>query len=323
MVVIQHISTLPYSNWSGIYAVFCFYVISGYLMTLILNNVYGFELKGLVKFIINRALRIYPSYLIILFFSALTAFFIPDIAQNVRGIRLPSSNLEWLTNINILSFILYPPRNRLIPITWSLAIELFFYLMIGIFFARKKKITIFWFIISLTYTVFLIINANPWEDRYYPIYTASLPFSIGAMIYFIKKKLQYMPKSHIFPVFALFILNIIFADKIWKNVLLEGFYVSLLLGSYLIICLTNLEKKDVPLWGSKIDTFFGDLSYPIFLSHFFIAVLVSWIFFSGIIIKGDNIFLLTFIFVNIFSYILNILFITKINDFRDYIKRSR
>lgn len=155
---------------------------------------------------------------------------------------------------------------------------------------------------------------------YYPIYAASLPFSMGALIYFFKKQLKIISKSHTLPVFALFILNIIFADKLYRDILLEGFYVSLFLGCYLIICLSNFEKKNVPLWVSKIDTLFGDLSYPIFLCHFFIAALVSWLFFSGNIFQGERIFLITIIFANIFSYILNVFFIKKVNSFRDFVR---
>ena len=44
------------------YAVWGFYVLSGYLMTLVLNEKYGPSINGLKRYAYNRFLRIYPLY---------------------------------------------------------------------------------------------------------------------------------------------------------------------------------------------------------------------------------------------------------------------
>ena len=59
MVVFQHLGK---SYQLGAYAVFTFFVISGYLMTYILNENYGYSLRGRMKYLLNRILRIYPVY---------------------------------------------------------------------------------------------------------------------------------------------------------------------------------------------------------------------------------------------------------------------
>ena len=46
----------------GKYAVFGFYVISGYLMTLVMNDTYGHTWSGRYAFALNRLLRLYPQY---------------------------------------------------------------------------------------------------------------------------------------------------------------------------------------------------------------------------------------------------------------------
>ena len=48
-------------NWTGLYAVFGFFVLSGYLMTRVLHRTYGYGLRGLLAYR-DRALRIYPAY---------------------------------------------------------------------------------------------------------------------------------------------------------------------------------------------------------------------------------------------------------------------
>ena len=58
----------------GLYAVNCFYVISGYLITLILHSTYNFELS---RFALNRFLRLYPTY----WFACFVGFIIISTSQ--------------------------------------------------------------------------------------------------------------------------------------------------------------------------------------------------------------------------------------------------
>jgi peptidoglycan/LPS O-acetylase OafA/YrhL len=69
LIVVQgHLAPL-FGKFQGVYAVFGFYALSGYLITLVVNQKYGFSLDGLKKFFINRILRLYPVYLILISFS--------------------------------------------------------------------------------------------------------------------------------------------------------------------------------------------------------------------------------------------------------------
>jgi peptidoglycan/LPS O-acetylase OafA/YrhL len=45
-------------------AVFAFYTLSGYLMTRVLNERYGFTAAGTAAFALNRVLRLWPVYLV-------------------------------------------------------------------------------------------------------------------------------------------------------------------------------------------------------------------------------------------------------------------
>src|SRR3954467_6659684 len=58
MVVLSHLGGVP----GGGYPVIGFYILSGYLMTLILQTSYGYTFKGLARYGANRFLRIYPCY---------------------------------------------------------------------------------------------------------------------------------------------------------------------------------------------------------------------------------------------------------------------
>lgn len=62
-VVLLHVFSVP---TLGNYSVSFFFVLSGFLMTYIMHETYGFDLKGVKYFWLNRILRLYPIYLIII-----------------------------------------------------------------------------------------------------------------------------------------------------------------------------------------------------------------------------------------------------------------
>ncbi|MEM6644073.1 MAG: acyltransferase, partial [Bacteroidota bacterium] len=166
----------------GIYSVFGFYTLSGYLMTLVMQTSYGYTADGFRRFLFNRFLRIYPSYYAAIGFSVLLLLiFKEEVTQFKQNIFLPSKLEEYFHNLLIIF-----PRDtllRLSPASWALTIEIFFYMCICFGLSRNKQRSIVWFVISLVITVYLLIFSKSWQDRYYTIAAASLPFSIGALIY--------------------------------------------------------------------------------------------------------------------------------------------
>jgi hypothetical protein len=70
----------------------------------------------------------------------------------------------------------------LIVPAWALTVELFFYICIGLGASRNKLISAVWFLLSVSYTVYLIMSGG-FAERYQTLGAASLPFSTGAMIF--------------------------------------------------------------------------------------------------------------------------------------------
>lgn len=131
-----------------------------------------------------------------------------------------------------------------------------------------------WFTASLIYTGYMVINEFPLDLRYFPLQSASLPFSVGAMIYHFRENLQIIPIKAVFLAIILSIINAFFAKIIWNNYALEGFYVALFLNAFIVACLGRVNKFEIAPWLRRIDKFLGKLSYPIFLIHWNIALLV-------------------------------------------------
>src|ERR1700758_4475275 len=96
----------PGIGWSGWQAVFAFYTLSGYLMTRVLNERYGFSIRGTVAFLLNRVLRLWPAYLAILGLTLITLLFFP-LSSFISLIRMPTTLADIVTNLAILGQVTF------------------------------------------------------------------------------------------------------------------------------------------------------------------------------------------------------------------------
>jgi peptidoglycan/LPS O-acetylase OafA/YrhL len=271
MVVLAHLAHFG----SGL-AVFGFYTLSGYLMTYIMNRKYHFTRSGIAAYILNRFLRIFPAYwfvcLITLFFLH---FFDQFFVDAHKALRLPQTINEILSNIFIFGLMPLADENglkmaRLVPTAWALHVELVFYVLIGIGLVRYKLIVVAWFVTSCMYHFLGVIK--DWS-LYYPVYAASLPFSLGAMIFFYRDRLkEFIPTSNRIAVImmSLNVVYFVISHKIPFNK-----YPGLFLFSLLIY---QLSYCDFSPTIKRLDAFLGSLSYPIYLSHLLIGELIKHFF---------------------------------------------
>lgn len=241
----------------GTYAVFGFYILSGYLMTTIMHESYGYSFSGKVKFAINRFLRIFPTYWTAILISILFLFLFGNKITNFKDtIYLPNNLEEWTRNI----FLIFTPSSmpRLSPATWALTVEVFYYALICIGISKYPRRTIYWLGLSSVYTILLLLeNPSNWTARYFPIPAASLPFSIGASIYhyksFFKQALQASRISKASVWFCIICLNFLLfflVDKtINSNYLFTlGFYLNLI---FMTLCITALLTEGIPFLDRK------------------------------------------------------------------------
>ena len=132
----------------GTFAVFGFYILSGYLMTYIMQNTYAYNMLGQKKFLLNRTLRIYPSYWFAALLSLVLLLYCGEkITEFKRTIYLPENSVEVLQNIFLVFF--NSSRPRLSPATWALTVELFYYVCICFGASKTPTITASWFFLSV------------------------------------------------------------------------------------------------------------------------------------------------------------------------------
>ena len=188
MVLVNHLF-FPLANLMGAHALTAFYMISGYLITLIVNETYKGKNSFLI-FLANRALRIYPAYFFVLVLTIIGILIVPKAFHRAYStINLPENWAEWAENISL--FYLYKADSIMVPPAWTLGIELTFYILLA-FVARHRNIIIPWFVISIAWHIYLISQSAPFSERYTPPTAASLFFSTGAMIYWFRDKINFI-----------------------------------------------------------------------------------------------------------------------------------
>ena len=344
-VLIAHTSPVFGSSYvGGIIAVKTFYIISGFYMSLVLNEKYVNKNGAYKLFITNRFLKIYPIYWIVLLLSIglyLIFFFLyPNDHSNLINLFINYAN-----SVNIFAFVFLVIVNLFIlgqdtllfmglnttgsfyfvqnfwktdpqlysflaiPQAWTVSLELMFYL-IAPFIVRRKlysivTIIILSFILKI-YCYKIGLKGDPWNYRFFPFEIAF--FLIGNICYkaylWTKQCLSHFEKLYL-PLLAIILLVIYFYHQLHLNIFIKEYLF------YLLICvmipLLFLSSKN-----NKFDGYVGELSYLIYISHMLILMIVQKVNFSFF----NELGLTTLIFTVMFSILCKEIITGKIEKFR-------
>lgn len=285
LVVNGHLGTIA---WPAAFSVFSFYVISGYLMTLIMNTRYGYSWRGFLSYLVNRLLRIYPTYYIAVLLSLCVILLVPYeiISSFNEAIRVPESILDWLKNTFLLG-LGSKDSVRIVPPAWALYNEIFYYIAIGIFLGKSRKIAFIWLAISIVYIPTLCFFRTDlcsfFYHRYATVLAASLPFSIGCCLFHCSDYLfRFLARFNSLKILycAVFLYGLNYAAAHYLPSFFRiFFYINLSTTAFLILSLFHHSKVADHKHSlfSKLDGRLGDLSYPIYLFHWQSAILTGYI----------------------------------------------
>ena len=282
----------------GTYAVFGFYTLSGYLMTTIMHRSYGYSPGGRLRFGLNRFLRIFPSYWAAAAMTLACTALIGSIPIKVYHPALFTPETPTQIAQNLFLLLDYKTEPRLVPPTWALSVELFFYVLICLGLSKTRTRTLLWLGAGLVYTGYILLENMDWKLRYFTIAAASLPFSLGSYGYFLvdNDRIKRLFMTNILSPTSL--TGFIFANFIGSFVVQKltdipqvfglGFYLNLALVLLLTLSLAmgNAYPFLTRHWDSKI----GKLSYPIYLIHWQTGLIVSFFYlgfpYHGLSIDG-------------------------------------
>jgi len=287
LVVASHLFA-PVHQQLGAAAVIAFYVISGYLMTLVVRGTYGHSLAGTRDFFVNRFLRIYPAYWVALLATALLCAVLPEAAEKVNpAMRLPPDAGSWLRNLALVDLVEEPMR--LVPPSWSLNVEVIFYLGIGLVLVRHWTVTALWLAASVAITAVLVGQGAPFGRRYYPADAASLFFATGSLVWLLRTAFGLRWIRGAAPLAAAFLALPLVGDRIGLPRTGAGFYLSGALAFFLLNALLNQGPPSSPRLRS-LDRLLGDLAYPVFLLHFLGGAIAGHVLGAGFAPFGAGVF---------------------------------
>lgn len=289
-VVLLHLYGLPrYGN----YAVFSFFILSGFLMTTIMQDQYGYSKQGRIKFALNRALRLYPMYLYAAVISIILILIVgAEIINYNNRLYLPSDIVGIVSNLTMIFPNMIPHRFEpiLSPATWAITIELFYYMLICLGISKTKKHVMVWLAVSVLYFCYAYYTKTAtW--RYSAIPAGSLPFALGSFLYFIKQDLfDFLKRLKLDSPYlwlVLFILNAFLANSFSKNGLFGeiSIFINLIAG-LILTCI--LFYQGFSFLDKKIDASLGEYSYPFYLLHYQAGAIVTFFIFQGETIAATN-----------------------------------
>jgi len=327
MVVATHLGGV---RGTGAYAVFGFFCLSGYLMTLIMQSNYGYTAQGIRKYALNRFLRIYPIYWISALFSVALIWYFGDgyTSSYHESLYLPGNYSEVIQNLML--FLSFRESPRLIPPAWALTVELFYYILIGVGISKNRRITMAWFTFGVLYHIGALILHLGWGYRYFSIFAASLPFSTGALIFHYKEqtarfisKIPGWAYNYLFFIVMASILLNWWLGIVSNQIQVFFFYSNFILCAFMVAVLSS--RTELLFINKKLDNWLGDFSYPIYLIHYQVGILVL-VFLAGLgldLKRAD----LTFMYVSIpvifaFSWFITVTIERPIEKIRSKIKKK-
>lgn len=254
------------SEW-GFAGVDVFFVISGFVITKILHVSEDFSWTS---FLVKRVCRIFLGYWPFLIFGLiLVTAYIPH-----KLAHLDLIGSIFLTKINMSELVL--------PVSWSLTFELYFYLLASMFILLPNKLLAVISIIFLG-TIF-ITNINASNSILDSVYLSPLIFEFwaGTIIF-------YAIRSDVFEKnISLLLLAIATCAGVYFGVKLEAKDGLLRIATFgvgataLVAFVIMLESK---VTSAKWLVYLGDSSYALYLCH----LLWIWVFdFSGLRSKLDG-----------------------------------
>lgn len=294
----------------GVYAVFAFFVLSGYLMTLVMHKSYGYSREGRLRYLLNRFLRLYPPYWIVLIGTiALMLLMGESIWEtSYERLRFPETLADWLKNV-FLAFRPFPPETIFVPPAWALSIELFWYFAICLGISRTRGRCLVWLAASILYSGVAWCLGVSWEERYASLQAASLPFALGSALFFIPADLKWSMSIPVWLLAELLLGNFVIGNA---QGLLFGiyFYINIFLSTCLVLTLSNYR-------GGKSDAEMGSLSYPLYLLHWPASVVTGHLFGLG---KGYLLFCLSVPVALVASWLMVRCVETPIEKLRGWVK---
>ena len=297
-----------YSFNGGFVGVDIFFVITGYLMTLIINEDMKRNRFLFINFYFRRIRRIAPAYFFVILIIIPVSFIVlvPQDFENFSESLVASAtflaNFYFFRNGNYFDVNL---QNQPLLHLWSISIEAQFYLLVPILFILLNKFTAKVQNKVIIITTLIVLNLLALEfslisdkTRFYLLIGRFWEFLIGALAAFFvtyRHKNNIKTDSALSLIGLILIIGSVFSIEVtdWPNLVT----LAPTLGAALILIHANTKNITGRILSTKLFTTLGLLSYSIFLIHYPIFVISR-------INSEQNLSLITYLLLMILTLIL-------------------
>lgn len=260
-VALSHMGFTFYGLNPGVTAVVSFLIISGFVMTALINRYY-LKLSAVPAFYMDRMLRIQPQYLFYLIATAVCFYSIGISSPFLTKLNAETLALNALIiPANFYMFSFFDGR-LMIPPAWSLGLEVCFYLVIPFLLIYRLRVPAFFLsVLFFMVAYYGVINTDWYGYRFLP--GTLFIFLLGSFLH---------EKSKGFILISTYILTCVFLVlTLFFDFKKVPFNPEVLLG--IVIGLPAVYWLSKVKLG-RIDHALGNISYGLFLNHF----LLIWIF---------------------------------------------
>jgi peptidoglycan/LPS O-acetylase OafA/YrhL len=241
------------------YAVWGFFVLSGYLMTLILSTRYDRQPDGLKRYAFNRFMRIYPSYAVACALGLLTVWWLGlrgvDPTQLNPQFQNPQGVVNWIAALGMIPFL--PVPGLPVPVAGALFVEVWAYALMPLL-ARSRGTAWAALLIALAANQQYGFATDSFVVRYVGFATGMLPFAAGSLACHYREALARVQ----FPRLSILVWCVHgiywLSDPSWPWT--YGLGLSVLLSAWVVVSLGDAKTGAVDKW-------LGELSYPLYLLH--------------------------------------------------------
>ena len=258
LVLVSHTRLAPAHVSIGVTAVVSFFILSGYVMTLLVDRHYA-ALEKAPLFYLDRMGRIFPQYLLYL---ALTVVLVARQLIVPVGAGSGCGAGEIALNIAVLPLNwsrMVSPDCFYLPQAWSLALELTFYLIVPFLIASRRLMRA---LACLSFAVFVASVATVIDPDIYGYRT--LP---GTLFMFVAgmalARRELMPRWFPPAVWLAglgFLAMLLIESGLHEANVSRDVVIGFVLGFPAVAALRRLAP-------SRLDEMFGNLSYGLFLNH--------------------------------------------------------
>ena len=283
----------------GLFAVNGFYVVSGFLMALVINENYKF---GFPRFAMNRVLRLFPDYFAAVAIGLCAFAIIPSFRDfhpswsgqiNASGIAGNLFVLPWAVlsdqTVHVTPSIPDMFYFRVISQSWSVGVELACYLLVFLIGARTVAGALTLTLIGVGWHIGTFIFGAIPTMRYGPVPAASLAFGLGCLAYFISRsaRLRVPMAASVALAILAFLVNWLLSRGVSEIFSSPAFYLNTLIA-FSAALLINRQRFAGRY--QKLDKELGDLAYPLFLLHYVCALIGHAVFIPEAPIRGWAVF---------------------------------